>query len=668
MQLQHPLLEEVIRAWLPPEEISIPDWVEKNVELTKHSSSEPGLLRISRTPYTRGVLLALGNHSIQHVLLCWGRQLGKTEGVQIPFLCYVIAKDPGPTTFFLPTQDKCTNVEAQKLEPMLAACKAVKEQKTTNDDDYTILQKKFREMILSMAWAGSASQATTRSTRYLLRDEIDEFKSEVGPDATNPLKAIQETTTAFPDRKILDTATTTVKHGNIWRGLRSCKYVFEFWLSCPHCGAKQILSWGTKESSGGVKWDGEIDPVAVEMLAYYQCEICQKKITNHDKIRMLDSGEWRARLTPDPCEQIIADIPPTIKETISLDVVLKKALAEKIAFHLPKWYGGLDGHSFGEAAKEFLEANRALENGEGYTLMRDWKKFWKAVPWEEEKMPETEIELLKNKNDVPAMVCPPDTVFLTCGVDPSEGMKWFVVKAWSPNRQHRGFTGHLVHYGTLGEFEDLERFLRDTRYPVMGNPDLQKPILVSGYDTGGGKDPNEEQDITMTVAAYHWLKKMGQMRIFVVGTKGASHPIKNRIARQSLIEKEPGKNGKPISGGLRVWEFDTDQLKRNLWFHLRLGSGESIDEETGEIIVNSSAAGRFTFHADTDIDYIRHILSEKLVRNKRGKEEWKRKGKNHWLDATIIADALVENDCYGLQLINLGGGTPGRRVISKGVE
>ena len=667
MQLQQYIPDEIVRAWLPPEEISIPDWVEKNVELTKHSSSEPGLLRISRTPYTRGVLLALGNYHIQHVLLCWGRQLAKTEGVLISFLCYIIAEDPGPTTFFLPTQDKCANVEAQKLEPMLAACKAVQREKTTNDDDYTILQKKFREMILSMAWAGSASQATTRSTRYLLRDEIDEFKPEVGMDATNPLKAIQETTTAFPDRKIIDTSTPTVKQGNIWRGLRSCKYVFEYWVSCPHCGAKQILYWGAKDSAVGVKWDGEIDPVAAETVAYYQCSFCQGKITNHDKIRMLSLAEWRARTTPDPCEQIINDIPAQIEETISLDEVLNKGLAEKIGFYLPKWYGALDGHSFGEAAKEFLEASQALEDGEGYTLMRDWKKFWKAVPWEEEKMPETEIELLKNKTNIPAMVCPPDTLFLTCGIDPSEGMKWFVVKAWSANPEHRGFTGHLVQYGTLGGFDDLDRFLKDTRYPILGKAGLEKPILVSGYDTGGGKESNEEQDFTMTMAAYHWLKKAGQMGIFVVGTKGASHPMKNRLAKQGKIEKEPGKNGKPIPGGLHIWELDTDQLKRNLWFHLRLGSEEMIDEKTGEITIAPPPPGRFTFNADTDLDYIKHLLSEKLERDKKGKEEWKRRGKNHWLDATIIADALVENDCYGLQLANLVAGKSGRRQISKGV-
>ena len=652
--LAHRIPDEIIQVWLPPEEISIPDWIESNVQLTKKSSSEAGPLRISRTPYTRGMLDAIGNFYIEWIAMCWGRQLGKTEGVLIPFLCYIIAQDPGPTTLFLPTQKKCTQVESQKIDPMLRACESVQRQRTSNPDDYTALEKKFKEMILSLAWAGSATEATTRSTRYLLRDEIDEYDTEVGVDATSPLKAIQETTTAFPDRKILDTSTPTVIAGNIWQELKSCKYVFEFWVPCPHCGVYQILYWGGKESSGGVKWDGEKDPVAAENIAYYQCEACHGKITNHDKIRMLIFGEWRARTTPDPCEQILKEIHPNIEETISLKEVLEKRLAKKIGSHLPKWYGPFDGNSFGSAAKEFLVAARALGAGETYTLMRDWKKFWAARPWEEEKIRETELELLTNKIDIAAMVCPPDTLFLTCGIDPSEGGKWFVVKAWSPNREHRGFSGHLIHYGTLNEYEDLEGFLKNATYPVMGEGDVRKPILISGLDTGGGKNPDEEEDITMTVAAYHWLKKAGQMGIFVVGTKGASHGMKNVVAKQAKIEKEPGKNGRPIPGGLHIWEIDTNQMKNNLWFHLRIEEG---------------APGRFTFHSGTDFDYIRHILSERPVRDKKGKEEWRRRGKNHWLDATIIADTLVENDCYGLQLVNLGRGQGmKRKIISKGVE
>jgi phage terminase large subunit GpA-like protein len=646
--------DEIIKGWLPPRDVSISEWVEENVRLTKQSSSEAGPLRISRTPYTKEILEAIGNYYIEWVVMCWGRQLGKTEGVQIPFLCYAIAEDPGPTTFFLPTQKKCSQVESQKLNPMLMACEAVQRQRTSNPDDYTTLEKRFKEMILSLAWAGSATQATTRSTRYLLRDEIDEYEAEVGIDATSPLKAIQETTTAFSDRKIIDTSTPTVIAGNIWQELKSCKYVFEYWIPCPHCGMKQILYWGTKESLGGIKWDGETDPIVAENIAYYQCEACGGKITNHDKIRMLILGQWRARTSPDPCEQILKEIPAKIEQTISLKEVLDKKLAKKIGSHLPKWYGPFDGNSFGAAVKEFLEAERALKSGETYTLMRDWKKFWAARPWEEEKIPETELELLENKIDLPATVCPADTLFLSCGVDPSEGKKWFVVKAWSANPEQRGFSGHLIHYGTVNEYAELEQFLRNATYPVFGKPDIRKAILISGLDTAGGRG-GEEEDFTMTVQAYHWLKKAGQSGISVVGTKGASREMKNTMSKQIKIEKEPGKNGRPIPGGLHVWEIDTNQMKKNLWFHLRIEAG---------------APGRFTFHSGTDFDYIKHLLSERLVRDRRGKEEWKRRGKNHWLDATIIADTLVQNDCYGLQLVKMSGMLPRteRRVISKGVE
>jgi hypothetical protein len=89
-----------------------------------------------------------------------------------------------------------------------------------------------------------------------------------------------------------------------------------------------------------------------------------------------------------------------------------------------------------------------------------------------------------------------------------------------------------------------------------------------------------------------------------------------------------------------------------MWFHLR----RELDK-----------TGRFTFHSETDVDYMRHLLSEKYVME-NGRWTWKRKGRNHWLDATIINFALMDNECYGIQIMNLAGRATTRRVISKGVK
>jgi len=630
--------------WKPPDEITVPDWVEKNIRLSGKSCPEPGPLRISRTPYTRGPLLALGSPFIDWVVLCFGRQTGKTEGILIPYICYCIAQDPGPTVYFLPIQEKCKEVEAQKMAPMLELCEAVQKQRTENPDDYSNLRKVFKTMIFSMAWGGSASQATTRSTRYLFRDEIDEQGKSIGPDGIDPMRGIEQTTSNFSNRKIIDASTPTTSEGNIWQELKRCQYIFEYWIPCSHCGVFQILYWEN------VKFGDNHDPEIVENIAWYECESCKEKISNLDKCLMLNSGEWRARLSDDPCNEIMKNIRAQIENTISFKDVLKNRRIKKIGFHLPKWYSTFSGGSFGTIAKDFLEANKAFNEGEDFTPMRNWRKFNAALPWAEEAISKSEIELMGNRIDLPPKICPKNTITLTCGIDPSEGINFWVVLAWVPIPEYRGFSGHLVDYGIAPNFNEneLEMFLVNMSYPIKETTHNGR-IMLSGLDTGGSE--YEAADTTMTEAAYLWLARMRQKGINVIGTKGSSHPMKQR-AKMTKIEKMPGPKGKPIAGGLILWEINTIAMKDVLWYHLQIEDGKP---------------GRFTFNSGTDMDYIKHLLSERKVMQKNGQWEWIRKGRNHWLDATLIAMTLVENDCYGLQLMTRSV-TRKSVIISKGVE
>jgi phage terminase large subunit GpA-like protein len=630
---------ELRLLWKPPDDISVPDWVEKNIRLTEKMSAEPGPLRISRTPYIRGPLDALGSPWIEEVVLVWGRQLSKSTGVQYSFLCYCIAQDPGPATFLLPVRDKALEISETKLQPIFEACEEVRCRKPSNPDNYTKSRMDFTTMVLAMGWGGSESQTTSRSNRYLFVDEADEIKKSIGQNAIDPLKGIMQTTTTYPNRKIIMTSTPTTPEGNIWQGLKTCRYVFEYWLPCPHCGAFQILYWEN------VKFGEDHDPVVVEEMAYYECEACQEHISNLDKIRMLTRGEWRARMTQDAPGQIMKNIRATITETLALDTVLQDRRVKKIGFHLPKWYSPFSGGTLGVIAKEFLEAEKSLREGEDFAPMRNWRIYNAARPWEEVAASQSELELMNNRIEFATMVCPPQTIAISCGIDPSEGGFFFSVLAWHVTGD--SLSPHLVQYGELMDFEEISKFLKLTVYPTEDGK--MKQILVTGLDTGGGE--YDAADTTMTEAAYIWLRQMRSLGVNVFGTKGMSHPMKMR-AKQSKVEKMPGKAGKPIPGGLVLWEINTLAMKDVLWFHLGIEEGKP---------------GRFTFHNATEADYIKQLLSEKKVMQKNGKWEWERHGKNHWLDATLIALTLMERDAYGLQ-VQAGSTRTARRTISKGVE
>lgn len=605
--------------WKPPDEISVPEWVERNIKLTEKMSAEPGPLRISRTPYIRGPLLALGNPFIEEVVLVWGRQLSKSTGVQYSFLCYCIAQDPGPATFLLPIRDKALEISETRLQPIFEACEEVRKKKPDNPDNYTKARMDFTSMVLAMAWGGSESQTTTRSNRYLFIDETDEIKKAVGQNAIDPIKGVVQTTTTFPNRKIIMTSTPTMVEGNIWQALRACRYVFELWLPCPHCGVYQILYWGN------VKFGENHDPVVVEEMAYYECEACHEKISNLDKIRILVKGEWRARTAQDPCSQIMENVRANIEETISLEEVLDNKRVKKIGFHLPKWYSPFSGGTFGVIAKEFLEAEKALREGDDFAPMRNWRIYNAARPWEEIVKSESELELAKNKIDLPPLICPEGTIALTAGIDPGQGGFWFAIFAWK-----KDYGTHLVHYGWLaGDYETsgIEELVKDWRYSV-DKKDRQLHVWRMGIDTGGGKYLTA--DATMTEAAYLWIRKMRRPGLF--GTKGLSHDIVRRI-REVRLDRMPGDKGAIIPGGLVLIEINTDSIKDSIWFHLRIEEGKP---------------GRFTFNNATGDDFLKHLLAEQLKFTKQGKWEWMLvKKENHLLDCTVIAFAMADSELRG---------------------
>jgi terminase, large subunit len=645
-------------AWRPiwklPDEISIPEWVEKNIKLSEKMAAEPGSLRIDRTPYIRGPLEALDDNFIEELVLVWGRQLGKSTGVQYSFACYVIAQDPGPATFLLPTRDKAKEISETKLDPIFRACPEVMVRMPDNPDDYTKLRMNFQTMIFAMAWAGSDTQTTTRSNRYLFVDEADEIKKQVGENAIDPIKGIEQTTTTFSNRKIVKTSTPTTPEGNIWQALKQCQYVFEYWIPCPHCGAFQILYWDN------VKFGDNHDPIVVEEMAYYECEHCQSKISNLDKIRMLTQGEWKARTSPDPCDQILKNIRARIEETISLDEVLKENRTKTIGFHLPKWYSPFSGGTFGIIAKEFIEANRALKDGDDFAPMRNWRMYNAARPWEQMAISESQIELTKNQITLPILICPKDTIALTAGIDPGQMGFWYVVLAWKADHGP-----HLVDFGWIsGDYETprIEDFVRNSAYQVDGEMG-QLHLWRIGIDTGGGEITGT--DTTMTAAAYEWIRKMRMKGLF--GTKGLSKDIPKRL-KQSRIDKMPGDKGARIPGGLTLIEINTDAMKDLIWFRLnrnviicskcKKNNRYSLHEfssetpischECREELAKRPITGLFTFYDGIKGEFLQHLLAEESRKELDGKWEWvKIREANHLLDCTVIAFAMADSEFDG---------------------
>ena len=614
-KLERPFVGDILSALRPPALTPTREWVDEHIRYTRKVPTPwPGPFRIARTPHIAGVFDAYDSKYIEHIVLVWGRQTSKSTTVYCCML-HSMDQDPGPMIFNLPNVELAKYTSRNRIRPMINSCDVVRKKKTGNRHDFTTLEMNFEDMVLSLVGAGSDIQAMSRPCRYLLRDEID----EIDPST---LKMIYETTTSFPNRKIVDTSTTTTEEGNVWQGLVTSQYVFEMWVPCPECGEMQLLVFEQ------IKFGDDHDPETVNTTAYYECRYCGSEIRNAEKLNMLTRGEWRARKTQEPTKDIIRGVIPEYEDTVSLYEVLKDTSVRKIGFYLPKWYAPMPGASFGQAAKEFIEAVALQKTTGDTTGLQNWTKFWKSVPWQEKVESKAAHELMKNRVDIPPLVCPSDTVALTCGSDPGQGGHWYVIIAW---RRKDGYIApHLVDYGFVTGEEQLRFLLFETSYEIRGK-DIRLRVFRKGHDTGGSR--YDKDDVTMTAAAYDFIRKHDDGQFF--GTKGMSEQKRSgKHIDIKPIDRFPGPNGKIIPGGLSLALLDTDYFKGIV--EMRLAA-------------EPDKFGRFTFHSETREDFINHLTAEEKRRNQKTRKwEWvKVRSGNHWLDCVVIAFAMADDECLG---------------------
>jgi phage terminase large subunit GpA-like protein len=282
--------------------------------------------------------------------------------------------------------------------------------------------------------------------------------------------------------------------------------------------------------------------------------------------------------------------------------------------------------SLSKAAAAYLRGKQDPKKMQAFITQHKCQAFRETI----KDVHEESILVLRDM-DISPHVVPPGHVALTAGIDMQQRSFWYVVRAWTPD-----LSSHLVDYGQVITWEDLEMLIYSTRYQVLGS-DKTLPIWRAGLDTGGGQ--TIDGDWSRTEEAYMWLRRQAKKRV-VFGTKGASRAQTNRV-RLTVIDKM-ARGNRPIPGGLELRTLDVSAFKVLIHWRLTRREGESQ---------------RFRLHNDTGLDYARQILAEELRRDRRGRQRWVQvRADNHLLDCEVIAAACADNQWSpSLAMIASGG-------------
>ena len=430
-----PWIYRAIQVLRPPERLTVSKWAEKKRILT--GGAIPGPFRNSVTPYLVEIMDAFSDDVIEEIIFVKPTQVGGTT-VMENMIGALVDQDPAPTMVVYPSDDLAETTAETRLVPMFKACQDIAEK--FRETESKKLQLKFRDMFLYLTGANSPADLSSKPIRNLFLDEVDKFPGASKREA-DPVSLARERTKTFFNRKIFMASTPTLKTGHIWRALERADVEKHYFVPCPHCGEYIELKFAQ------IKWPSKDDvPDNAERaeMAFYVCQACGGVITDQDKGKMLEAGQWR------PVRQ-------------------RGGTAKSVAFWMNTLYSPFT--RFSDIAREFMRSKDDPE------LLQNFTNSWLAEPWEDTKLKTNADMVMERQTEVAAWELPEWTKLLTGGIDVQENCLYWTIRAWGDF-----MTSQNVAHGQALSMAEVERVMNTSFSMPSGEKMMVELALMDSGD------------------------------------------------------------------------------------------------------------------------------------------------------------------------------------------
>ncbi|WP_419663219.1 phage terminase GpA [Desulfosarcina variabilis str. Montpellier] len=577
------------RVWKPKEGLTVSQWAAKYRFVTKGPAQ--GLWSNELTPYLVEPMDAWNLPWVRHIILCFAPQTGKTS-VAINCLLYSIDQDPGPVMYIMPDEHVAKRISNRQLIPTIKATPRTNALLSKRADDVSTLSVKFTNgMDMMMAWAGSASAMASESIRYLFRDEPGKYPDFSGREADPFSLSDVRMNTYTHTSKVMDFSTPNLD-GDAFDKI--CKNepdeIKKLHARCPKCGTLQEM----KDENIHAFGERDYRIIKRKNLARYTCIDCGDAWNDGRRNEAVRHGQWVATKGVDrPRCLMFGELPSWYSPFVSLSTVLG----------------------------EFFKSKNDPQKYMAYVTQHQ------ARAWKEVLDKKDDVQILSHKTDMEPGIVPLGCIALTAGIDMQKYGFWFVVRAWEPD-----LTSHLVQYGQLSSWEEVEYLVFESRYEISESAGETMGIWRAAIDTGGGK--SSDGDWSRTEEAYQWIRSHRPGVVFGIKGRGGKATQLKRIT-VSVMDKMPSSN-RPIPGGLELRILDVDQFKDLLHWRLSRKRGEGQQDSQC-----------FYLHKDTGEDYAQQFLAEEKRRDRNGKVEWVPiRRDNHLLDCEVMAAACADSEWF----------------------
>lgn len=462
-----------------------------------------------RAPYQREIMDALGDATVETVVIMSSAQIGKTEIVN-NVVGYHIHLDPAPILLLQPTLEMAEAWSKDRFAPMLRDTRALHglvRDPRSRDSGNTLLHKRFPGGHITMAGANSPASLASRPIRLVLCDEVDRYPASAGAEG-DPVSLARKRSTTFWNRKQLLTSTPTIKGASRIEAAYEQSDQRRYQVPCPHCGEYQVLKWQQ------VRWhtdpEKEGDEKHQPATAVYVCEANGCIITDADKPAMLKAGRW------------VAEAP--FKGTAG--------------FHINELYS--PWVTFAQMVAEFLKAKKLPET------LKTWVNTSLGETWEEAG--ETvDADILLQRKESWGDEAPEHAVVVTAGVDVQGDRIEIEVKGWGAGEEswsldYKQFFGDPAQEQV---WKELDTFLLR---PIKSKTGLQLNIACTCIDSGGHH----------TQAVYEFCRSRAMRGVFAI--KGMSQAGKPLVGRPSRNNRHK----------LRFYPLGVDTAKEVIFSRLRI--------------------------------------------------------------------------------------------------
>jgi len=383
-----------------------------------------------------------------------------------------------------------------------------------------ILMKEFPGGFWQFIGSNSAAAMRSVSIKYLIKDDLDGWESDVGGEG-DPSEIIEKRTDAYSaTSKILEISTPAEKE--LSRIEKSFLFTDQgyYYVPCPHCKQEQSLEWGGAGVDHGIKWD-EGKPET----AQYLCKHCHKLIPEYHKTYMLENGVWISKF-------------PEIK--------LERG------FKLNSLYSPIGWVSWAKIAQEFLKSKSIVEKLKVFVNTRlgdAWEEAGDRPDWIVIKGRAEPYRIIMDEK---ARI-PERALIITAGIDVQKDRLACLFAAWG-----RGEECWVLWWGEIfGDpelptiWEELDELLNRGYVHSSG---ITMHILCTAVDSGA-----------LTQIVYNYVRTHYPR---VIATKGMSTPGKPILGHAT--SQDVNFKGKVIKGGVKLWPVGADTAKRLIYPRLRI--------------------------------------------------------------------------------------------------